>query len=137
MSEIKSNGVPTRKTKGALGDIYIDGATGIKYKCTGSYIQNGQSEYEWKKVLDITKRPGVQQTKEVKPHDSSLSKPAKVKKTAKKAEEKVEEKVEEAPVEEVKETKEAKAEPAAEKKPAKNNKSNKQHDYGQHFNGNK
>lgn len=52
MSEIRKNGAPTMKTKGAIGDVYIDISTGAQYKCTGSYGIGGQSEYEWKKILD-------------------------------------------------------------------------------------
>ena len=50
MSQIKNNGVPTRTTCGALGDIYTDTDTGNMFKCTGSYSMNGQSEYEWKAI---------------------------------------------------------------------------------------
>ena len=50
MSEIKNNGAPTMKTKGAVGDVYTDISTGAQYKCTGSYGIGGQTEYEWKKL---------------------------------------------------------------------------------------
>ena len=50
MSEIKNNGAPTMKTKGAVGDVYTDILTGAQYKCTGSYGIGGQTEYEWKKL---------------------------------------------------------------------------------------
>ena len=50
MSEIKNVGVPNRTTVGALGDIYTDTATGLKYKCTGASTIAGQSDYEWTKI---------------------------------------------------------------------------------------
>ncbi|MBO5319048.1 MAG: hypothetical protein J6B01_04470 [Ruminococcus sp.] len=125
MSEIKANGAPTRNTKGAVGDIYIDSATGTKYKCTGAYMNGDQIDCDWKKVVDITKKPGMKQPKEIKPHDSSLVKPAETKETTKKAEEPKPEKTEEV------------KEKVEESKPIKNGKGNKQHNYGQHYNNNK
>lgn len=49
MAKIKGVGGPTRKTKGSVGDIYTDTATGNKYKCEGSYgSANHEAEYYWR-----------------------------------------------------------------------------------------
>ena len=50
MANLKGNGAPTRKTKGALGDIYTDTTTGKKYKCIFSYRDDMSDEYgaQWK-----------------------------------------------------------------------------------------
>lgn len=56
MSEIKNNGAPTMKTKGAVGDVYTDISTGAQYKCTGSYGIGGQTEYEWKKLNNTVEK---------------------------------------------------------------------------------
>ena len=47
MSKIKGKGVPTRKTAGAIGDIYIDTNTGRQYKCTNAYGVNSNYDYTW------------------------------------------------------------------------------------------
>lgn len=52
MTEIKDKGVPTGKTKGALGYIYTDTNTGAVYKCTAAYIINGSESYEWKRISE-------------------------------------------------------------------------------------
>lgn len=53
MAIIKGKGVPTRKTAGALGDIYIDTASGKRFKCMGAYNISSlgvtQKDYDWKK----------------------------------------------------------------------------------------
>ena len=56
MPEIKNNGAPTMKTKGAVGDVYTDISTGAQYKCTGSYGIGGQTEYEWKKLNNTVEK---------------------------------------------------------------------------------
>lgn len=85
MARIKGVGVPTRKTKGGIGDIYTDTTTDKEYKCTGSYgSANYETEYDWRAVTVFGKNSPnpVVVTPEVK------------------AETKVEAEVEEAPVEE-------------------------------------
>ena len=52
MTEFKGKGVPTNKTKGALGVIYTDTDTGVQYKCTGAYDINGVENYEWKRISE-------------------------------------------------------------------------------------
>ena len=50
MNKLKGTGIPTRKTAGAIGDIYIDTATGKQYKCVFSYRENttGEFDCQWK-----------------------------------------------------------------------------------------
>lgn len=53
MATIKNVGAPTKRTKGGIGDIYIDKATGRKYKCTGSYGSAAhEAEYYWRALKD-------------------------------------------------------------------------------------
>lgn len=77
MAEIKGKGLPTRNTKGALGDIYVDTNTGIKYKCTGSYSisthAESNKEYEWKPANSTFKN--VQRTASEKPHETPKPQP--------------------------------------------------------------
>ena len=50
MNKLKGTGIPTRKTEGAIGDIYTDTATGKQYKCVFSYRENttGEFDCQWK-----------------------------------------------------------------------------------------
>lgn len=50
MNKLKGTGIPTRKTEGAIGDIYTDTATGKHYKCVFSYRENttGEFDCQWK-----------------------------------------------------------------------------------------
>lgn len=50
MAKITGKGIPTRKTAGAIGDIYTDVTSGKEYKCTFAYSPNGGNDYdyEWK-----------------------------------------------------------------------------------------
>lgn len=54
--EHTGKGLPTRKTLGAIGDIYTDTETGIRYKCTSSYgnVEHGiiSFETEWGKISE-------------------------------------------------------------------------------------
>lgn len=113
MSEIKGKGIPTRQTKGAMGDIYVDTATGMKYKCTGSYSitthANSTKDYEWKPVKPVLKN--AQKPAEPKPHESAKQQ------VETKVEEKVEEKVVDNKAQDVK----------------KETKSNDKHNYTKHF----
>lgn len=48
MSLIKSKGYPTRYTRAAVGDYYIDVETGKKYKCTFAYQDvTGTLQCDW------------------------------------------------------------------------------------------
>ena len=52
MNKLKGTGAPTRKTAGAIGDIYTDTATGKQYKCVFSYRENttGEFDCQWKPI---------------------------------------------------------------------------------------
>ena len=92
MSTIKGKGIPTRKTQGAIGDIYVDSTTGKRYKCTNAYGVNGEFDYTWR-------------AEKQEPAQNAKVEPAPVKQKAapeKKVEEPVKEEVDEpakAPVE--------------------------------------
>lgn len=67
MAQLKDNGVPTRKTKGALGDIYTDTNTGKKYKCIFSYRDdvNGVFDCQWREIIETGKKAPKQEAKAV------------------------------------------------------------------------
>ena len=49
MSLVKGNGAPTAKTRGAIGDLYLDVDTGAKYQCISRYRDSlGHIEINWK-----------------------------------------------------------------------------------------
>lgn len=50
MATIKQKGIPTRNTKGSIGDIYIDSNTGNHYQCTFAYKSGDSIECDWKLV---------------------------------------------------------------------------------------
>lgn len=52
MAMIKGNGKPTRKTKGAIGDIYTDRSTGRMYKCVFAYRGAFEEEFDcqWREI---------------------------------------------------------------------------------------
>ena len=79
MNQLKGNGIPTKKTKGALGDIYTDTSTGKKYKCVFSYRDNDDAEFDcqWKELSEDTKPVTKSVVKEVaKPVTKSVVKPS-------------------------------------------------------------
>ena len=47
MAEIKGHGVPGGHIEGAVGDIYVDERTGLKYSCTYAGRLNGKLTCEW------------------------------------------------------------------------------------------
>lgn len=57
MATIREKGCPTRKTKGAVGDIYVNIITGKQYKCVNSYRVGDEGDYEWKRmdILEVVK----------------------------------------------------------------------------------
>lgn len=59
MNKLKLNGVPTKTTPGAVGDIYIDMETGLEYRCTFAYqdVFSKNSEYEWKPTGNKRRTP--------------------------------------------------------------------------------
>jgi hypothetical protein len=64
MGVIKQKGVPTRKTKGAVGDIYINTQNGDKYKCTFAYNDGVNWECTW---YPVDKDAVVKEEKVVEP----------------------------------------------------------------------
>lgn len=52
MAIIKRKGEPTERTEGAVGDIYIDDATGNQYECIFSYKEEpkGSLYTQWKNL---------------------------------------------------------------------------------------
>lgn len=110
MSVIRGKGLPTRSTKGALGDIYIDQTTGRKYKCVGATtmqtLGKADSDYQWKfmsdkeAVVDTNKPVEKAPEKEVKSPEQPKPKKEAVKKEAAKKEEVNEKEVSEEKVEE-------------------------------------
>lgn len=73
MNKLKGTGIPTRKTAGAIGDIYTDTTTGKQYKCVFSYRENttGEFDCQWK-PMDV-KDP--EQSKAVDVKNPEQSKP--------------------------------------------------------------
>lgn len=79
--KITGKGIPTRKTAGAIGDIYTDTLTGVNYECTFAYSPNGKDgyDYEWKPTdvvvgIDISNGPDTIAVEEVV-KESSPEKP--------------------------------------------------------------
>lgn len=72
MSTIKGKGIPTRKTKGAIGDIYIDSTTGKQYKCTNAYGVNGEFDYTWRAEKQESVQNGKVEVKPAKPVESKV-----------------------------------------------------------------
>lgn len=68
MAEINGKGAPTSLTKGAVGDIYVDTATGDKYKCTLSFGFGDDVDCTWKKMQGKTEvKPVIEKKKLLKP----------------------------------------------------------------------
>lgn len=128
MSEIKNNGAPTMKTKGALGDVCTDISTGAQYKCTGSYEISGQTEYEWKKLNNTLEKEESVDMDPEKPEEVVNEQPVE---TEEPIDEKSEEVVEEQPKEESKQ--EIKNPNPNHGKP--NNRPNNRTDYASKFKG--
>lgn len=116
MAVIREKGMPTRNTKGGVGDIYIDVTTGRQFKCTSAYGSSVQSDYGWTPIRNgqtvaAPSQPAKVETKveapveakkevkeevkeEVKPEPKKSSKPSKQQKAkAKEPAEEVKEEV--------------------------------------------
>ena len=56
-SDIKGNGPPTKSTPGAVGQIYIDRETGLRYECIEAFVQKGykvnREIYTWEEKASI------------------------------------------------------------------------------------
>lgn len=77
MATITKSGAPTRKTKGNVGDIWIDSVTGNKYKCTFAYSDFTGCDCEWKlieKGNTAREIKSVTNVKEVKAVESNTPK---------------------------------------------------------------
>lgn len=68
MAEIRKNGMPTTKTVGAIGDIYVDLNTGARYACTFAYKDStGYTTTKWLKQdlvelgEDVKEEPKVEE----------------------------------------------------------------------------
>ena len=59
-------GAPTKKTVGAIGDVYRDTKTGNEYKCTFAYRSDDYSEFdcEWQYIGNSGKIEKVEKTEE-------------------------------------------------------------------------
>lgn len=78
MSEMKGKGLPTRKTQGSIGDIYIDTNTGKKYRCKFSYGLD--KDCEWQPIeTDILEETVKEVIEEVTPEPVEEPKVAPVK----------------------------------------------------------
>ena len=69
MRNLKGTGAPTKKTVGAIGDVYRDTKTGNEYKCTFAYRSDDYSEFdcEWQYIGNsgkIEKAEKVEKTEE-------------------------------------------------------------------------
>lgn len=75
MAEIKGHGAPGGHIEGAVGDIYVDERTGLKYRCTyaGSPSTDSKMTYEWvntgERVETRSQKPQQPQQKTSKPVD--------------------------------------------------------------------
>lgn len=71
MAQLTGKGTPTRKTKGAIGDIYTDTTTGKRYECIFAYRDNSDCMFDcqWKEIIvkkDAPKAPAAEKKEEVK-----------------------------------------------------------------------
>lgn len=77
MAQLIGKGIPTRKTKGAIGDIYTDTTTGKRYECTFAYRDNSDCMFDcqWKEIIgetpvevnkSVPKAPAAEKKEEVK-----------------------------------------------------------------------
>lgn len=68
MSNRSGKGIPTRKTVGALGDIYTDTTTGKQYKCIFAYRSDNDEDFDcqWKELSSgDAKKSEVEKVKKV------------------------------------------------------------------------
>lgn len=72
MAEINGHGVPGGNIEGAVGDIYIDERTGLKYKCTYAARLNGKLTCEWANTGEMAAiKSQKPQQKVVKPNEKN------------------------------------------------------------------
>ena len=82
MSNRSGKGIPTRKTVGALGDIYTDTTTGKQYKCIFAYRSDNDEEFDcqWKEMSSgDAKKSGVEKVEKVeKVEEETVEEPVEV-----------------------------------------------------------
>lgn len=68
MASIKGTNAPTRKTVGALGDIYTDTNTGKQYKCVFSYKSAADEKFDcqWVEIKGSVKNAEPKSQKDEK-----------------------------------------------------------------------
>lgn len=66
MANINGVGIPTRETAGAVGDIYTDTKTGMRYKCVFAYFSSSDDtcDCEWEAMKTNDKSNVVERIKE-------------------------------------------------------------------------
>ena len=66
MANLKGTGAPTKKTVAAIGDIYMDTATGKQYQCTFAYRTNNHTDfdYSWVELKGVKVEEPVEETKD-------------------------------------------------------------------------
>lgn len=89
MTNLTGTGAPSATLQAAVGDIYTDGSTGKKYKCTFAY-RSGESENfvsQWKELKTDTKsniadnkKIGEAVSKSIDPPVNTNSEPEKIEK---------------------------------------------------------
>lgn len=66
MATIKKHGAPTRNTKGAIADAWIDLDTSKRYVCISSYIDSaGNVEYDWRFISTVNVQPDPEPVNEI------------------------------------------------------------------------
>ena len=65
MAQLNGKGVPSRKTAGAMGDIYTDTTTGKQYECVFAYRDNSDYGFDcqWKELPTARKSEPTKPTK--------------------------------------------------------------------------
>lgn len=69
MAKLNGTGAPTRKTAGAMGDIYTDVSTGIQYECVFAYKDDMDAEFDcqWRELPNEGKKPARGQRQKMNP----------------------------------------------------------------------
>lgn len=75
-TRLNGKGAPTSLTKGAVGDIYVDTATGDKYKCTLSFGTGDDADCTWKKMQSGVEAKPIAEKKKEAPKPEPIVKPA-------------------------------------------------------------
>lgn len=87
MSNLTGTGAPSATLQAAVGDIYTDGSTGKKYKCTFAYRSSESENFvsQWKELKTDTKsntannkKSGEAVSKPIDPPVNTNSEPEKI-----------------------------------------------------------